>query len=100
MILVKTKGKTQLYFPKNSNSDALVDLYLKGTTSNEEYCFENLKDIGLMGNYYQLEVDLSDVKDGEYEYRLPNEIGLMMIGNLNNNNKQFVSETKIKEYEF
>lgn len=102
MIIIKNKGKGRqiVYFPKNSNTDALVDLYLKNCLTNEEYCFEGLKDIGLMGNYYQLEVDLSSVEDGEFEYRLPNEIGLLRLGNLRPDKISYEAEKTIKEYKY
>lgn len=66
--------------PKNNyNFLESYTLSLKSQATNKRYSFE-VEDISGLTDYYTFQVDFSNVQDGEYEYSVSTDRGLVQIG--------------------
>lgn len=106
MVLVKNKAEspTTIYLPKTvTKSVKELTLRLHSISSNSDYSFpvdnENME----LRDYYQVTVDLSAMPDGEYQYTIGCDSGLLVIGDYKEKrkqeNKQYDAETKYYQYQ-
>ena len=105
MLLVKNKAEspTKLYPPKTTTKSVKeFTLTLHSISSNTDYTFP-VDDTGALRDYYEIEVDFSLMQDGEYEYRIGCDRGLLIIGEYKEKrkqeNKQYDAETKYYQYQ-
>lgn len=82
MVFVEDKTlEVELKFPKNNyDFPESYTISLKSQATNQTYEFEAV-DIGELRDYYIFKLDLSEVRDGEYEYKIGSDKGVMQIGN-------------------
>ena len=107
MLLVKNKAESPitLYPPKTTTKSVKeFTLTLHSISSNTDYTFP-VDDTGALRDYYEVEVDFSAIPDGEYEYRIGCDRGLLWIGEYNEKrhiqNKQYINgeNTQYRQYE-
>lgn len=105
MILVKNKADspTTLYPPKTVTKSAKeLTLTLHSISSGQDFTFP-VTDTGNWRDYYEVDVDFRLMQDGEYEYRIGCDSGLLVIGDYKEKrkqeNKQYDGETKYYQYE-
>lgn len=89
MIIIKNNSReNKVFFPKNStNSDKHLILRLHSLVENRDYTFE-VDDIMDMRDYYCVLITLNNVPEGEYEYVINDEKGLMIIGDYKEERKE------------
>ena len=81
-----------------------MTLCLHSLSSNSDYTFPVL-DKGELRDYYEIDVNFSAIPDGEYEYRIGCDSGLMCIGDYSEKrqkqNKQYINgeTTQFRQYE-
>ena len=107
MLLVKNKSESPitLYPPKTTTKSVKeLTLTLHSISSNTDYTLP-VDDTGALRDYYEVEVDFSAIPDGEYEYRIGCDSGLLIIGEYNEKrhiqNKQYINgeNTQYRQYE-
>lgn len=105
MVLVKNKADspTTLYPPKTTTKSVReLTLTLHSISSNTDYTFP-VDDTGALRDYYEIESDFSAIPDGEYQYRVGCDSGLLIIGDYKEKrkeqNKQYDAETKYYQYQ-
>jgi hypothetical protein len=105
MVLVKNKADspTTIYPPKTvTKSVKELTLTLHSISSNTDYTFP-VDDTGALRDYYEIEVDFSAMPDGEYQYTIGCDSGLLVIGDYKEKrkeqNKQYDAETKYYQYQ-
>lgn len=105
MLIVKNKEEspTTLYPPKTvTKSVKELTLRLHSISSNTDYTFP-VDDTGALRDYYEVEVDFSAIPDGEYEYRIGCDSGLLIIGEYKEKckeqNRQYNETTQYRQYQ-
>lgn len=105
MILVKNKGQspTTIYPPKTTTKSVKeLLLTLHSISSNSDFTFP-VTDTGNWRDYYEAEVDFRLMQDGEYEYRIGCDSGLLIIGDYKEKrkeqNRQYNETTQYRQYE-
>lgn len=99
MIFIDDKtSELSIKFPKNNYKFLTgYTLELVSQATNQVYVFTGLTDASGMTDYYTFNIDFSEVDNGEYEYKIGCDRGLIQIGNLaqgytsyNNADKTFI----------
>ena len=107
MLLVKNKAESPItLYPPKTTTKSVKELTLKlhSISSNSDFSFP-VVDTGNWRDYYEIEVDFSAIPDGEYEYRIGCDRGLLIIGEYNEkrhiHNKQYINgeNTQYRQYE-
>ena len=105
MLLVKNKAEspTTLYPPKTTTKSVNeLTLRLHSISSNTDYTFP-VDDTGALRDYYEVKVDFSAIPDGEYEYRIGCDSGLLIIGESKEKrkeqNRQYNETTQYRQYQ-
>ena len=105
MLLVNNKAEshTTLYPPKTTTKSVKeFTLTLHSISSNTDYTFP-VDDTGALRDYYEIEVDFSAIPDGEYEYRIGCDSGLLIIGEYKEKrkeqNRQYNETTQYRQYQ-
>ncbi len=101
----KSSAPTTIY-PMRTTTSTVNELTLRlhSISSNTDYTFP-VDDTGALRDYYEIEVDFSAIPDGEYEYSIGQDCGLMWIGEYNEKrqrqNKQYINgeTTQYKQYD-
>ena len=106
MLIVKNKAEspTTLYIPKTvTKSVKELTLKLHSISSNTDYTFPVNNENMELRDYYQVTVDFSLMQDGEYEYRIGCDSGLLIIGEYKEKrkeqNRQYNETTQYKQYQ-
>lgn len=108
MIFIKERVKNICYFPKNYQSfgENEITLILKSELTLKSYSFDHLISVGYNKDYVILEVDFTDVEEGEYIYSLQsgkyNSVGLIRIGEIKSDisEKTYNNTETIIEYKY
>lgn len=103
MIKVNDKLEEKSYkFPKTSSKNTpFYNLVLKSETIIK-HKFEGLTDESDNPKYYEFNLSFENVEDGEYKYIIEGyvfEYGVIRIGELKNENKQYKEKNTIIQYE-
>ena len=105
MLLVKNKAESQttLYPPKTTTKSVKeLTLKLHSISSNSDFSFP-VVDTGNWRDYYEIEVDFRLMQDGEYEYRIGCDSGLLIIGEYKEKrkeqNRQYNETTQYRQYQ-
>lgn len=107
MVIVKDKRSTPTTIhPMRTTTSTVRELTLRlhSISSNTDYTFP-VDDTGALRDYYEVEVDFSAIPDGEYEYCIGCDSGLLWIGEYNEKrhiqNKQYINgeNTQYRQYE-
>lgn len=99
----KSSAHTTIY-PMRTTTSTVNELALRlhSISSNTDYTFP-VTDTGNWRDYYEIEVDFSAIPDGEYEYSIGQDCGLLVIGDYKEKrkqeNKQYDAETKYYQYQ-
>ena len=84
-------------FPSNLTKSSKPILHLKNTETKKEYDIE-LEDTSTSDLWYVSVVDFSGLTNGEYEYEIDGNKGLLRIGEVMNK-KVYDKEITFKSYE-
>lgn len=104
MVIVKNKKlPTTLYPPKTTTKSVNeFTLTLHSISSNTDYTFP-VDDTGALRDYYEIDVDFSAIPDGEYEYSIGCDSGLLIIGEYKEKrkeqNRQYNETTQYRQYQ-
>lgn len=106
MILVKNKGQspTTIYPPKTTTRYVKeLTLTLHSMSSNSDFSFQVDNANMALRDYYEIEVDFSAIPDGEYQYNIGCDSGLLIIGEYKEKrqeqNRQYNETTQYRQYE-
>lgn len=106
MVLVKNKAEspTTIYPPKTTTKSVKeLTLRLHSISSNTDYTFP-VDDTGALRDYYEVEVDFSAMPDGEYQYTIGQDSGLLVIGDYKEKrkeeNKQYINGENTQYYQY
>lgn len=100
MLFIDNKtSQISVKMPKN-NSDLLSSytLELKSQATNQSYSFSGLTDASGYTDYYTFSINFSDVKNGEYEYRIGKDKGLIQIGKISHTHTSYKKDNTFIEY--
>ena len=104
MVIVKNKKLPTTLYPPKTTTKSLKEftLTLHSISSNTDYTFP-VDDTGALRDYYEIEVDFSAIPDGEYEYRIGCDSGLLIIGEYKEKrkeqNRQYNETTQYRQYQ-
>ena len=106
MVIVKNKKLPVTLYPPKTVTKSVNEftLTLHSISSNSDYTFP-VDDTGALRDYYEVVVDFSAIPDGEYEYMIGCDSGLLIIGDYNEKrkqeNKQYINgeNTQYRQYE-
>lgn len=104
MVIVKNKKLPVTIYPPKTTTRSAKELLLTlhSISSNSDFTFP-VTDTGKWRDYYEVDVDFRLTQDGEYEYRIGCDNGLLVIGDYKEKrkqeNKQYDGETKYYQYE-
>ena len=98
MIIIDNKSEQiTVKFPSNLTKSSKPILHLKNTETKKEYDIE-LYDESTSDLWYVSVVDFSGLTNGEYEYEIDGNRGLLRIGEVMNK-KVYDKEITFKSYE-
>ena len=97
VIINNISGQITVKFPSNLTKSSKPILHLKNTETKKEYDIE-LEDTSTSDLWYVSVVDFSGLTNGEYEYEIDNNLGLLRIGEVMNK-KVYDKEITFKSYE-
>lgn len=94
------KVENLVKIPKN-NYNFLEEyvLRLKSQATNKEYSFE-VEDLSGLTDYYVFNLDFSTVQDGEYEYSVSTDKGLIQIGPRTSSLSAYTINNTYKQYKY
>ena len=104
MVIVKNKKLTVTLYPPKTTTKSVNELTLRlhSISSNTDYTFP-VDDTGALRDYYDVEVDFSAIPDGEYEYMIGCDSGLLIIGEYKEKrkeqNRQYNETTQYRQYQ-
>ena len=104
MVIVKNKKLPVIICPPKTTTKSVKEftLTLHSISSNTDYTFP-VDDTGALRDYYEVEVDFSAIPDGEYEYRIGCDSGLLIIGEYKEKrkeqNRQYNETTQYRQYQ-
>lgn len=100
MLFIDNKSsEISLKIPKNnSNLLSSYTMELKSQATNQSYSFSGLTDASTLTDYYTFSIDFSGVKNGEYEYKIGEDKGLIQIGKISHTNTSYNKEETFIEY--
>lgn len=104
MVIVKNKKLPTTLYPPKTTTKSVKELTLKlhSISSNSDYTFP-VDDTGALRDYYEVDVDFSAIPDGEYEYSIGCDSGLLIIGEYKEKrkeqNRQYNETTQYRQYQ-
>lgn len=104
MVIVKNKKLPTTLCPPKTTTKSVKELTLKlhSISSNTDYTFP-VDDTGALRDYYEVDVDFSAIPDGEYEYSIGCDSGLLIIGEYKEKrkeqNRQYNETTQYRQYQ-
>ena len=101
MVFIDTKsGKIEVKIPRNTADSAeTYTLTLKSQGTNQTYTFSGLTDSGISEDYLTFSVNFNRVKEGEYEYSVGVEKGLIQIGKISHTATAYTDTREYIEYQ-
>lgn len=106
MIFIRNLGENVVYFPKNGVNFDLkqITLKLKSELTLKEYSFTIDADESESYLVYKVNLDFSDVEEGEYVYELNDgqwtSKGLLRVGQFKYEDKTYEKIETVKEYKY
>ena len=98
MVIIESNlSQITVKLPNNLVKSSKPILHLKNTETKKEYYIE-LYDESTSDLWYVSVVDFSGLANGEYEYEIDNNLGLLRIGEVMNK-KVYDKEITFKSYE-
>lgn len=91
-------------YPMRTTTSTVKELTLRlhSISSNTDYTFP-VDDTWALRDYYEIEVDFSAIPDGEYEYSIGQDSGLLIVGDYKEKrqeqNRQYNETTQYRQYE-
>lgn len=81
MVIIKDYlGDNYRYFPKNkTNSNKNLKLTIKSLITQKSFHFD-VTDDGNMRDYYKIDITQIILNEGEYEYDIDGDKGLLIVG--------------------
>ena len=104
MVIVKNKKLPITLYPPKTTTKSVKEftLTLHSISSNSDFSFP-VVDTGNWRDYYEIEVDFSAIPDGEYEYTIGCDSGLLIIGEYKEKrqeqNRQYNETTQYRQYQ-
>ena len=104
MVIVKNKKLPVTLYPPKTTTKSVKELTLTlhSISSNSDYTFP-VDDTGALRDYYEIDVNFSAIPDGEYEYRIGCDSGLLIIGEYKEKrkeqNRQYNETTQYRQYQ-
>ena len=96
IIIDNISGQITVKLPSNLTKSSKPILHLKNTETKKEYDIE-LEDTSTSDLWYVSVIDFSGLTNGEYEYEIDNNLGLLRIGEVMNK-KVYDKEITFKSY--
>lgn len=100
MIFIDNKTTPiSLKIPKNNSEfKENYTMELQSQATNQKYTFSGLTDASGLTDYYSFTIDFNSVKNGEYEYKIGEDKGLIQIGKISHTISAYTKDNTYIEY--